>query len=54
MFFGEGVGGVDVVVAQQAELGRVGSAVEDGTVFVAIIAGYAIVYPASRFGTNHL
>lgn len=52
VFPGEGVGGMDVVVAQQAQFGGVGSAVEDGTVLVAVVAGHAVV-SGSLFRTDH-
>lgn len=39
VFEGEGVGGVDVVVAWQAEFGRVGLAEEKGGSGVAVVAG---------------
>lgn len=45
------VGGVDVLVAEQAELGRVGPAVENRNLVIAVIAGNAL--SGSRFGANH-
>ena len=52
MLSGEGVGRMDVVVAEQAELGRVSSAVYNRNLLIAEIAGHAL--SASRFGTHHL
>lgn len=51
---GEGVGGVDVMVAEQAELSRVSSAVENGNLVIAEIAGHAFCYTKTRpFRAHH-
>lgn len=50
---GEGVGGVDVLVAKQTELGGVSSAVKNGGLLIAEIAGYALPVSHSRLRTHH-
>lgn len=50
---GEGVGGVDVLVAKQTELGGVSSAVKNGGLVIAEVAGNALTASHSRIGTHH-
>lgn len=51
MLPGEEVGGVDMVVAEQAELGGVGTAVENRNLLVAEVAGNGIF--GRGFGSYH-
>ncbi|GFY99932.1 B-box type zinc finger protein with CCT domain-containing protein [Actinidia rufa] len=48
----EGVGSVDVVVAEQAELGRVRLAGEHRSLVVAVVARHSLF--SSRFAAHHL
>lgn len=50
---GEGVGGVDVLVAEQTKLGVIGLAVEDGSLFIAEITCYFGLSGGSRFWSHH-
>lgn len=48
----EGVGGVDMAIAEKAEPGEIGSAEEDRNLLIAEIAWDAL--SGSRFGAHHL
>lgn len=53
MFTGEGIGGVNLVVAEQAEFSGISAAEEKSNLIVAIIARQSLLYFSWIVGRSH-